>query len=826
LGAFGSTFTIGVTMTAHTCLQNLGKIAMLFPMIVLYCCVSFAQDAETVLHTFATSQDGSIVAAVLPDDKGDLYGITSFGGVNGQGTFFKLAPSGKKHWNETQLYSFPPVSGNGTAPFPGQSLVADRAGNLYGVSDNDGNLSCYSQGYSQGCGTVWQLTHSSLGWKRTVIYSFLGEADGQSPASLAIDSVGNLYGVASSTSQSSLGSVFELSPNGGTWSFSTLYSFTGGADGGEPQSIALDHHGDIFGTTYDGGISNPNVCYDSYDNNSGCGVVFEISHDASGWQESVLYSFTGDGDGASPYGTVALDPHGNIFGIVGQGTATGSGVFEVSHNSGGWTESLPHTFGNVRPSTGVVADANGNIFGATQVGGNLNNCDEGCGTVFELSPASNGWIFNTIYTYVGAFDGNQPPNPPILDSKGNLFIASGSLLAGNYSQISLNIELEISPESGGRWGASVMHDFPSSSDGTYPRSSLFGDSAGNLYGTTEGGGAFGWGTIFELSSAGAGWKETILYSFTGTADGALPGAALSQDAAGNLYGTAEFGGNTSCSGGCGTVFRLSPNSDGKWTFSVLHGFVNAQDGDNPRSGVILDSAGNIYGTSMNGSIAGCFSGCGSVFKLTPSASGEWHFVRLYTFPGGTNGGVPSYGTLAMDPQGRLYGVVGEGGTGNGLVYQLSPFPETSLWKESVLYSFTQSESASVGTLRLDHAGNLYGTTNGGGTYNQGTVFELSQTGNVWTKAVIYSFTGGNDGGNMAGSVVFDSAGNLFGVSDTSAFELSPKNGTWQETTLYNFGLLTTIPANSLVVDPNDNLFGTIPPQNGLRFSNLVYELTP
>jgi uncharacterized repeat protein (TIGR03803 family) len=275
------------------------------------------------------------------------------------------------------------------------------------------------------------------------------------------------------------------------------------------------------------------------------------------------------------------------------------------------------------------------------------------------------------------------------------------------------------------------------------------DSAGNLYGTTAYGGASasgcspGYGTVFKLSPTGT---ETILHFFAGgTTDGQNPQGALVMDSAGNLYGTTQYGG----AGGSGTVFKIAPDG----TESLLYSF-DGNYGANPLSGVILDSAGNLYGTTDNGSVAH-----GAVFKLTPGGV----ITDLYSFTGGTNSGSNPQGGLIMDNTGNFYGTTYFGGvSNNGTVFKLSPSGTLT-----VLYSFaggTADGSHPQTTLVMDSAGNLFGTTHDGGAASVGTVFMVSATG---VETVLHSF-GGNtaDGGNPEGSLVLDNAGNLYGTTVT------------------------------------------------------------
>jgi uncharacterized repeat protein (TIGR03803 family) len=283
----------------------------------------------------------------------------------------------------------------------------------------------------------------------------------------------------------------------------------------------------------------------------------------------------------------------------------------------------------------------------------------------------------------------------------------------------------------------VLHTFTGGSDGANPNGALIADTAGNLYGNTTYGGDGGscshfggCGVVFKLSPDGT---ETVLHTFTGGSDGANPIAGLIADRAGNLYGTTFFGGGRgSCYRGCGVVFKLSP--DGAET--VLHTFTGGSDGSSPEAPLIADSAGNLYGTTDYGGgiCSGPFAGCGVVFKLSPDGVE----TVLHTFTGGRDGADPSAGLIA-DRAGNLYGTTffggGRGscygGTGCGVVFKLSPDGA-----ETMLHTFTggsDGASPSVGLgLIADTAGNLYGTTTSGGVGANGVVFKLSGTGFVTT----------------------------------------------------------------------------------------------
>ena len=390
----------------------------------------------------------------------------------------------------------------------------------------------------------------------------------------------------------------------------------------------------------------------------------------------------------------------------------------------------------------------------------------------------------------------------------------------------------------------VLHSFAGyPTDGTAPFGVL-GDAAGNLYGTTFNGGANDAGVVYKLSSGGA---ETILYSFSGGADGENPTGRLVQDAAGNLYGTTAFGGAQCQEGGllpgtCGVVFKLSPGG----TETVLHAFTgHPTDGAVPVGPLIRVAGGNLYGNTANGGafspcVQGFFSGCGTVFKLGPNGTES----VLYNFTGGPEGGNP-VGGLIRDAAGNLYGTTAAGGTastnlcagGCGTVFKLGPSGT-----ETVLYRFTGKADGGQPTAELiqDANGNLYGITLLGGVKSSacvggfcGVVFKLSPTG---TETVLYRFTGGADGGNPDAGLIQDAAGNLYGTTVSGGasnlgvvFELircdSGSSG-YDFKVLYSFtGPDGGSPSSTLIRDAAGNLYGTTY-GGGAYGHGVVFKLTP
>jgi len=397
--------------------------------------------------------------------------------------------------------------------------------------------------------------------------------------------------------------------------------------------------------------------------------------------EKVLYDFTGGSDGAFPFdaGRLARDSSGIFYGTTVQGGKPGCGgfgcgvVFALTPNgTGGWTESVLYSFtggsDGGTPYDGVIRDGSGKLYGTTEYGGSNN-----CGTVFALS----GPTLSTLHSFTCGADGGNPNVGLIRDNRGNLYgTASSGGANGN------GVAYEIS--SSGTF--SVIYNFCSVSgcmDGSLPSDGLVMDNKGNLFGMTERGGSgscnLGCGTVFKLAKSASGWKETVLHSFAGGHDGAYPADAsltLSTQKIGKIthsviFGVTQAGGNTACSAyGCGTVFEMI-ESKGRYTLTVLYSFTGSGgDGWNP-IGTLSKVKGNLFGTTDLGGGTGCGGGgCGTVFELTRQKN-VWSETVVYSFSGSGDGGEVTSGVVA-DPSGNLYGSAQVGGSGYGVVYEVTP----------------------------------------------------------------------------------------------------------------------------------------------------------
>ena len=375
----------------------------------------------------------------------------------------------------------------------------------------------------------------------------------------------------------------------------------------------------------------------------------------------------------------------------------------------------------------------------------------------------------------------------------------------------------------------VLHDFLRNGvDGYLPIDGLTFDSSGNLYGVTGNGGAYSYGAVFELLPKGGGWVERIVHSFNpqGGVDGYGPNGPLTFASAGNIYGTTGSGPNwrNNFSLDNGTVFEMTPLRGGGFSEKVLYSFkgynASYKDGELPWANVILDSAGNLYGTTRYGGA----HNWGTVFELSPSGSGTWTEQILFSFDNTGDSGCQPFGGLVFDSAGNLYGTTNEcGANSNGTVYKLSN--SGGVWTQTILHAFTgytgtiNDGSTPYSGVTFDSSGNLYGVTQLGGLNGGGVAYELSpQSDGSWTETLLYNFGASVDVGQPFYAPVFDSAGNLYGTGGRGGtyggggiWKLTPgSGGAWTESVLYNFntrGEDFNIPTSGVILDSLGNLYG-------------------
>jgi uncharacterized repeat protein (TIGR03803 family) len=366
-----------------------------------------------------------------------------------------------------------------------------------------------------------------------------------------------------------------------------------------------------------------------------------------------LYAFTDGADGYSPFDTLILQ-NGSLYGV--DHNAAGGLVFQLTETG---IETTLYSFTGEADGDGplgpLVQDANGNLYGTTWQGGAY-----GYGTVFKIDPADNETV---LYSFHDELDGGNPYGGLAMDRKGNLYGTTWHGGESNYGTV-----FEVTPAG----TETVLYAFTGGADGGLPTGALLRDAKGNLYGTTASGGSSYWGTVFELVRSKKTYSEQVLYNFTGGSDGGYPNGELIADKKGNLYGTtpayAQIHSN-------GTVFKLTPTG----TLQVLHTFGGLHDGQNPSAGLVRDKHGNLYGTTSYGGTGTCVNhsnqGCGTVFSVSPTGKEN----VLYNFSGKTDGAFP-FGGLVADATGNLYGTTIEGGlscapwgsSGCGVVFELTP----------------------------------------------------------------------------------------------------------------------------------------------------------
>jgi uncharacterized repeat protein (TIGR03803 family) len=697
-------------------------------------------EQEIVLHRFKPYPRGAYPnSALIRDAAGNLYGTAVNGGTYNAGVVFKLNAAGQ----QSVFYNF---TGGADGGNPYSAMISDDMGNLYGTA---------SSGGAGNEGVIYEIDNTG---QFTVLHSFTGGTDGANPqGAIIFDPAGNLYGTAVNGGTGG-GVVWELTPAG---SETILYSFSG-SDGYNPfGALIRDEAGTLYGTTTYGGQTNFS--------NSG-GVLFKL--DATG-DYTVLFNFDKGGPGgaqlASP--TIARDAAGNIYGCTYGAGGDGAGAVWKINSTGFSILASVQGSGNELTS-GVILDAEGNLYGTTSVGKSED------GSVFKVTAAG---VLSILHNFQGGADGAVPYGDVVLDPEGNLY---GTTSAGGSANA--GVLYKISPKR----GESVIYTFPQGPDGGNPYGGLIVSGQGGLFGTTFDGGAAGQGSVFKIDGAS---QETVLYTFQGGSDGANPYSGLISDTAGNLYGTTVNGG----ANGAGTVFKV----DATGHETILHSFNATQDNAaNPYGGLTMDANGNLYGTTVRGFGVNT----GSVFKIDSSGNES----ILYTFSGGPNGGLP-YSGLILDSAGNLYGTTSAGGSNNaGVVYKLSP-----AGAETVLYSFRGGADGANprSILTLDSAGNLYGTTVQGGFSGAGVVFKIDPSSN---ESVLYNFTGGVDGANPYSGLLLDAAGHLYGTTSgggaVNAGVVFKVSATGSETVLYSFtgGLNGANPYSGLLAAPGGVLYGT------------------
>ena len=670
--------------------------------------VACGPATESVIHAFGATPAALARGPMIQGSDGNVYGTTASEGMSGSGTVFKITSAGVY----TVLYSFAGGTADGNDP---TALIQGSDGDLYGTTGAGG---------TSNNGTVFKITPAGV---ETVLYSFAGGTDGALPTILINGSDGNFYGTTVAGGASNRGTVFKITSAGLE---TVLHSFGSYADGLGPTSLIQGSDGNFYGTMAAGGAG-------AFCSTVGCGTVLKIT---PAGVETVLYSFNGSTDGASPTALVQ-GKDGDFYGTTGVGGTSSKGtVFKITPAG---VETVLHTFAGLTDGaapSGLIQGSDGNFYGISLQGGEGTSClIVNCGTVFLITPAGAETLF---YSFPGGTAGGAIPTTLIQGSDGNFYgrtVAGGTNNGGTVFQITA------------AGAETVLYSFAAgTTDGDGPGTLIQG-SDGNFYGTT-GGGTAGIGTVFKVTPAGA---ETVLYSFAvGNTDGAYP-TVLIQGSDGNFYGITSQGGPSSN----GTVFKVTPAG----AETVLHSFAGGTtDGADPTA-LIQGSDGNFYGTT----VAGGASNVGTVFKVTPTGAE----TVIYSFAGGTIDGAYPH-ALIQSADGNFYGTTDGGGTSNnGTVLKVNP-----AGVETVLYSFGFGpDGASPRALIQGSDGDFYGITLDGGTNNSGTVFKVAAAG---VETVLYSFVGAPTDGSNPSALIQGSDGTFYGTTN--------EGGLYGEGTMFKF----------------------------------------
>lgn len=605
----------------------------------------------------------------------------------------------------TTLHSFSQLTNGG---FPKGNLCQGTDGYVYGTTSEGGTNGDY--------GTIFKIsTNGSL----TTLYFFTGSNDGANPgAGLVQGNDGCFYGTTTFGGTNGDGTVFKISSSG---AFASLYSFSGGADGSEPEAGLIQGcDGYFYGTTYGGGTN-------------GLGTVFRIS--STGILTS-LYSFVGANGGTLPQAGLFQGNDGNFYGTTSSGGTNGDGtIFQISP-SGSFTclYSFTGSTDGSMPNSSLIQGNDGYLYGTTPKGGTNTY-----GTVFKIS--TNGAL-TSLHSFTGSgSDGNAPEAGLVQGTDGFLYGTTSLGGTNNYGAI-----FKISTNG----SISILYSFTEGTDGSSPESALIQGSDGYFYGTSYYGGSISQSAVFKISVSGS---FTTLYGFNRVFDGGSPEGNLIQGNDGYFYGTT--------SSGNGSVFKI--NSSG--VFSNLY-FFSGADGMGPQAGLVQGTDGYFYGTTSYG---GAYPYNGNIFKMSSAGI----LTNLYSFPGGHSGSDPD-GALIQGTDGYFYGTTYNGGTNNyGGVFKISPAGSFANF-----YSFTSSAEYPEGGVIQSADGYFYGTTYGGGAQPgaSGTVFKLSASG-AFTR--LYTFKHTSDGEFPQAGLIQGSDGFYYGTTGGAPLSTLGQTPAWQ-----------------------------------------------
>ena len=723
-----------------------------------------------LLHTFegGASDGASPLGGLVLDGLGNIYGTTYMGGSADLGTFFKITTTGTGF---TVLHGFtgaPGPTADGANPMG--TLAYDGVGTFYGTTEGGGEF---------GWGTVFMVDTSGTTFK--VLHSFGDPAivDGYVPEGGVILSGGYLYGTTYGTSDpagliADYGTVFKLTTGGGNYELLHIFA-DDGLDGAFPYgALVIAGSGDLYGTAYKGGANDS-------------GTVFTLT--TAGLNFKVLHDFGAEAsDGLNPYSALIADG-GTLYGTTISGGGSGFGtVFKIE--VGGDQYGVVYSLLGL-PLDGRNPYASPLLIGTTLYGTAGRGGATECGAIFKVD--TNGSNRGLVHSFIGAPEEGSDPRAALLfdETSGWLY---GTTYSGGGHDFGVLFRIKFEG-----WDYQPMHDFlGGASDGSFPQAAVISDGAGNLYGTTYAGGQYNRGTVFTITKNGFGYK--VLHHFSDAADnGSRPFAPLLLDG-GILYGTTSQGGAS----GLGTVFKLQTDGNG---FALLHSFAGPDSGDGsaPRSGLVLDGDGFLYSTTYaGGDLPDPTTTRGTVFKIGMNGT---DYSILHTFTTGPSEGMNPQAGLVLDGEGNLYGTTNRGGAGSnvGTVFTLT----TTGGGFKLLHDFDGEPADGAypeASLIFDGEGNLYGTTFTGGAWNLGSIYTLKTTGDAFT--LLHSFAGGADDGAMPyAGVIRDSRGNLYGTTEAG--------GEWNQGTVYSPSHLLVILMSgsgqgTVTSDPPGIDYGVIP----------------
>ena len=627
----------------------------------------------TILHQFNSTADGANpYGELIKGNDGNFYGMTSSGGSSGQGTIFKITPTG----TFTVLRHLSSVDGSN----PHGHLVLGTDGNFYG---------CTYRGGAFGYGTIFKMTSAGV---LTVLRSLNNVPDGgYCYGSLVQGTDGFLYGI---TYQGGVvngaGTIFKINTTGTT--FTVLHNMVIGTDGGQSQGDLIQAtDGKFYGMAYSGGTNFS-------------GTIFKITSTGT----FTLLRNLASTDGSGPYGALVQAKDGMLYGMCANGGDHSNGTTFKITTAGTFTKLFSFTSATDggSPRGSLVQSTDGNLYGMTSTGGGST-----FGSVFKITPTGT---FTYLNGFNGGVSGNAPFESLMQSAVDNAYYGTtsggGTFGYGTVFKICGGV-------------TTVLHSFNNTVEGGTPQGSLVQASDNNFYGMTSSGGTSGNGTIFKITPAGI---YTVLKHLSYTPDGGLPKGSLLLASDGIFYGMTSAGGTN----GSGTIFKITTAG----VYTVLKHLLSSTDGANPEGNLIEGSVGNFYGmTSTNGRI----------FKITSTGT----FTVLHTLVTNTEGSAP-LGSLLLAADGNFYGTTSAGGTNsNGTIFKITSAGTYTVLKQLLSAS---DGSAAKGNLIQGTDGNLYGITSAGGTNAAGTIFKIT-TGGAYTVLSHFNLT--LDGGNSFGSLL-------------------------------------------------------------------------